>query len=285
MQDNALTGRPFRWALLGTGSVSRKFARDLRAMGGAELAVVASRQRDRADAFARDLGVMRVATDYAAAVADDVDAVYVATPAVLHEEHALMAIAAGKPVLVEKPIAPDAAAARRIADAAAQAGVFCMEALWVRLQPLPGALQKKIAAGDLGEMRGFDASFMIANEPDGTASLFDPAQAGGGLLHRGIYPVSLARFFLGPVTEIRSLARRGTTGVDEDCVLLLQHHGGALSSLRASLRAHGRPGARLYGTAASVAIEGPIWRPTGAVVHRTTALPAHPGGPRRLEGG
>ncbi|MCV3273775.1 Gfo/Idh/MocA family protein [Roseobacter sinensis] len=278
------SGRSFRWAILGTGSVARKFARDLQAMGSAvTLQTVASRSLENARRFAAEFGAVEGACDYETAARSECDALYIATPAALHEPHARLGIAAGKPVLVEKPLAPDAASARRIAAAAAEAGVFCMEAMWTRFQPLPTRVRDELAAGLLGELRGFDGQFMIANRPEPGVSLFDPDQAGGALLHRGIYPVSLAHFFLGPVAEVQAFGRLGETGVDEDSVVLLRHASGALSTLRASLRSNGRPGTRIYGTTGTLELEGPVWRPTRARLYRTTPGSAAPGAPRRLE--
>lgn len=276
-------GRPFRWAILGTGPVARKFVLDLQALKGvAEVRCVASRDPENARRFARDLGVAEAVRDYAAAAAADVDALYIATPPAQHEDHALLGIAAGKAVLVEKPFALDAAAAGRIAAAAEAAGVFCMEAMWTRFQPLPGLIRDKVAAGAIGSLRGFEAHFMAANRPDPGVSLFDPARGGGALMHRGIYPLSLARFLLGPVVRQTAEAVIGETGVDEDCALVLRHASGAVSTLRASLRTGGPEGAVLYGTGGTLYIEGPIWRPTGAVLH--PARPAGPpGGLRRFE--
>ncbi|WP_298976334.1 Gfo/Idh/MocA family oxidoreductase [uncultured Roseobacter sp.] len=280
-------GRPFRWAILGTGSVARKFVLDLRQLGAeAEAHIVASRTPANAQSFASSLGVAHVAQSYAEAASADVDALYIATPPAQHEEHAMLGIAAGKAVLVEKPFARDAAAAERIMQAARAAGVFCMEAMWTRFQPLPGQIRDRIAAGDLGDIRGFDGSFMAANAPDPTSSLFDPARGGGALMDRGVYPLSLARYWLGPVTDAHATARIGDTGVDEDCTLMLRHASGALSTLRASLRAGGLDGAAIYGTKATLRIAGPAYRPTGAVLYRTHVGPAvtGPKGPRRLEG-
>jgi predicted dehydrogenase len=274
---------PFRWAILGTGAVARKFVLDLRHLGGQAVAqVVASRNPDNARAFASTLGVADVAADYAAAVQGQVDGVYIATPPALHEAHALLAIAALKPVLIEKPIATDAAAARHIAQAAEAAGVFCMEAMWTRFQPLIGTVCAQINAGALGEIRGFEGRFMTANVPEET-SLFDPEQ-GGALMHRGIYPVSLARFLIGPVVETRSLTISTTNGVDEDTAVLLRHENGALTNLRASLRATGPDGCAIFGTKATLYLDGPIWRPTGARIRPTTPLKSGRGGPRRFEG-
>lgn len=273
--------KAFRWAIFGTGQVARKFALDLAGAGApAILHSVASRDPGNARAFAAQLGVARAADSYAAAL-EGADIVYIATPATLHEAHARMAIAAGKAVLVEKPFASDAAAAQRIAAAAAEAGVFCMEAMWTRFQPLLGELRARIAAGALGDPLGLEARFMAATPPAPGLALYDPA-GGGALLHRGLYPLSLAHFLLGGIARVQAAAAIGATGVDEDCALTLTHKSGALSTLRASLRTSGPEGAVLFGTRATLAIEGPIWRPTGALLMPVRpALP--PRGARRFE--
>ncbi|MBW4710798.1 Gfo/Idh/MocA family oxidoreductase [Roseobacter sp. YSTF-M11] len=277
-------GRPFRWAIFGTGSVARKFTLDLRCLGGAaEARIVASRTSENARRFAAGLGVAEVAPDYAAAARAEVDAIYIATPPALHEAHAMLGIAAGKAVLIEKPIAADAPAARRIAAAAEEAGVFCMEAMWTRFQPLPEAVRRVIDAGKLGELRGFEARFMGANKPDLDSSLFDPERGGGALLHRGIYPLSLARYLLGEIRTTQATSRIGGTGVDEDTALIVQHASGAISTLRSSLRAAGPDGAVIYGTDATLYLDGPIWRPTGARLVPTVPAGAATTGPRRFE--
>ena len=273
----------FRWAILGTGEVSRKFVLALR-HAGASAHVVASRQAENATRFARSLGIPHVAQDYDEAVLLDVDAVYIATPPAVHEAHALMAISAGKPVLIEKPIALNVGAAKRIVAAAREADVPCIEALWTRFQPFAGAVQDMRQSGRLGEIRAFDARFMVSNVPAEGVSLFDPGVGGGSLLHRGIYPLSLARHFLGPVREMNTLGQIGTTGVDEEAVLVLRHESGAISTIRSSLRSTGREGATLSGTRGTLHLEGPIYRPLGAYV--TPITPAHVGGrasPRKLE--
>lgn len=267
---------PFRWAILGTGPVARKFVLGLRQLEGRAVAhVVASRDLNNAENFAQSFNIPVTTADYASAVAEEeVDAVYVATPPSLHEAHACLAIAAGKAVLVEKPIATDAPAAERIAQAAQAAGVFCMEAMWTRFLPLLALVKADIEAGALGELRGFEGRFMVANHPAPDTTLFDPDRGGGAMMHRGIYPLSLARFFLGPVKDSRVLTMNGASTVDEDSALLLRHTSGALTSLRASLRATGPEGTMIYGTRATLHLEGPIWRPNAARL-----VPVSPAGP------
>ena len=135
----------FRWGVLGTGPVSRNFLLGLRACAErTSVTVVASRNRSNAERFAADFGVPIVAASYeAAAAAPQIDALYIATPPSEHESHALAGIAAGKPVLIEKPFAMDATSAARIIEAARGKRVFCMEAMWTRFLPLISANQSK----------------------------------------------------------------------------------------------------------------------------------------------
>lgn len=272
------------WAILGTGAVSRKFALGLGALDGlASVGPIASRTAANADAMARSLGLGKAVTTYEEAVADpSVDAVYIATPPALHEAHALMAFAAGKPALIEKPLAHNADAARRIAEAAESAGVFAMEAMWTRFLPIVAQITSRIEAGVIGEPRGFHGSFLGANIPDETTSLFAP-ETGGALLHRGVYPLSLARHFLGPITDVSARARLGETGVDEDIVVTLVHASGAVSDVRASIRASGRNDCAVWGTAGRIDIDGPVWRPTGARIFRVAPAPVTRATPRRFE--
>lgn len=266
-------GQTFRWAVIGTGAVSAKFVHGLAALEGrASVRRVLARRAESARAFATAFALPEARAGVTPEALDGVDAVYVASPVSDHAAHALSAIAAGKPVLVEKPFAMTAEEAARVADAARAAGVFCMEALWTRFLPLIAEVRALIAAGALGQITGFDGAFQIATRPDPAASLFDPARGGGALMQRGVYPLSLARHLLGPVTDLQAAGRIGASGVDEECALLLTHASGAVSTLRASLVAEGPNGMVITGTKASLVIDPPIWRPT-----RARLVPVRPG--------
>ena len=267
----------FRWGIVGTGAVSRNFLLGLRAAATpSTVHGVTSRDAANAERFAAELGVPQVFADADALAADEgIDALYVATPPSEHEAHALAAIRAGRPVLVEKPFAADAAAAKRIADAARDRQVFCMEGMWTRFLPVLDELRARLAAGEIGEIRTLRGDFLAANEPDRGRSLFDPARGGGALRHRGVYPLSLARWLLGPVESLQATARLGATGVDEDCTLVLQHGSGAISTLRASLRTAGACDLTVHGTRGTIHLEDPIYRPSAL---RITPVRAHAGG-------
>lgn len=101
-------------------------------------------------------------------------------------------------------------------------------------------------------------------------------------MHRGIYGLSLARHFLGPIVELEAMGRVGETGVDEECVLTLRHESGAISTVQAGLRAAGINTATIYGTKATYCLAPPIYRPFTA---RRIAMTPRVGGTGGQGGG
>ena len=143
--------RLFRWGIIGSGFVARKFVLGLRQSEDGRPALVYSRNTDNAHRFAKDFGVSEVATDLEeAAGSSSVDAFYLATPPTAHREQALACFARGKPVLIEKPLAASKADAEAIAGSAKRNGVFCMEGMWTRFLPLAQRLRAAIADGEMG---------------------------------------------------------------------------------------------------------------------------------------
>ncbi|CAN5414500.1 Gfo/Idh/MocA family oxidoreductase [soil metagenome] len=275
----------FRWGILGTGPVSRKFVLGLRSISGVSLSAVAANRIDSARRFADDFKIPVVADG----VEDltrraDIDAVYVATPASLHRDHAIACIEAGKPVLVEKPFATSRADAEAIADASRAHGVFCMEGIWTQFLPLVTELVRRVEAGEIGRVRSFSGSFGVPNATDMSKSIFQPELGGGALLHRGIYPLSLARRLLGPVVEQTSMAVVGDTGVDEDCVLVLRHEGGGVSTVSAGLRSALANDMTVTGDQGVIHVSAPIYRPFRMTVTRTPIQAMAGGGAQRFEG-
>ena len=126
--------------------------------------------------------------------ASDIDAVYIATPHVTHFDIASEAIAAGKHVLCEKPLGMNEREVRELAARAADAGVFLMEAMWMKFNPLYARLAQLIADGVLGDVRSVRAAFGAAFPQDGSSRWMP---GGSTLLDQGIYPVTLAHMLLG----------------------------------------------------------------------------------------
>ena len=184
------------WGIVGTGEISGKIVADLAAVAPGSVAGVWGRTRERAHAFAAAHSISFATDDRAVLLArSDIDVLYIATPAATHTEIAIEALAAGKHVLIEKPIAESAADAERIFTAARAAGRFAMEAMWMRFNPLHVELLDRIASGLLGGVSSVRAGFGTPFHPRGRVRT--PADAGSALRDRGIYAVALSRWFLG----------------------------------------------------------------------------------------
>lgn len=252
-----------RWGVIGPGGIAATFARALRARTRQEVVAVGSRSPQRAAAFAEEFGVPAAYGSYAEVVADPaVDVVYVASPHSEHREHALMAIAAGKHVLVEKAFTRNAAEARAVVAAARAAGVFAMEAMWTRFLPHVDVLRQVLADGLLGEVHTVLADHGQRLHPAGPQRLWDPALAGGALLDLGIYPVSFASFVLGAPVSVTAVGTLTDLGVDAQESVTVTGAGGALGLLGATMLARTPTTASVCGTDARVDLAGDFYGPT-----------------------
>ncbi|MDA1192670.1 MAG: Gfo/Idh/MocA family oxidoreductase, partial [Candidatus Poribacteria bacterium] len=227
-----------RWGILGTGNIAKQFARGLTALDDAKLVAVGSRTQESADKFADQFDAPRRHASYEALVNDpNVDAIYVATPHPFHCENTLLCIDAGKAVLCEKPFAINDAEAKRMIDAARSKGIFLMEAMWSRFFPLMVDVRRRIAEGEIGNVRMMTADFGFrVGTVNPKSRLFDPALGGGALLDVGVYPVSLASMVFGNATRIATLANLGETGVDEEAGIVLGYEGGQIAALHTAVR-------------------------------------------------
>jgi predicted dehydrogenase len=247
-----------RWGILGPGGIARAFTSDLRT-AGLDVAAVGSRRQQTADAFAADFGIPRAHGSYEDLVADpDVDIVYVATPHPMHVANALLAIEAGKHVLVEKPFTLNAAEAAEVRDAAAARGVLAMEAMWTRYLPHMVRIRELIASGALGEVRAVIADHTQLL-PDDPAHRINALELGGGaLLDLGIYPISFAWDVLGAPLSIAASARLGDAGSDTEVATVMAHESGAISTSLSASRAAGPNTATVIGTEARIEIDR-VW--------------------------
>ncbi|MET4098613.1 putative dehydrogenase [Agrococcus sp. UYP10] len=251
------------WGILAPGGIAGAFARDL-AVGGHRLVAVGSRDQGRAQAFATTHGAATAHGSYEALVADpDVDIVYVASPHGLHREHALLAIEAGKHVLVEKAFTTTGDEAQEVVDAARAKGVFVMEAMWTRFLPTMEVVRERIAAGNLGELVSVtaDHSQMLDLSPGGR--MIERALGGGALLDLGVYCVSLAHAFLGPVTRVRAAGAVDAAGVDHRGSAILTHEGGRMSTVTFSMETLGSNRASIAGTEGVIELDPAFYVWTG----------------------
>jgi predicted dehydrogenase len=267
--NSTKSGALTRWGILGTGTVAQAFARDLSLLPEAVLASVGSRRPDRAREFASRFGAVRAHDTLEQFVRDaEVDVIYVATPHTHHREHAVACLEAGKAVLCEKPFALNAAETSHIIDRARSSRRFCMEAMWMRFHPLILMVRSMVQAGEIGTVRMLTADFGYPTPYDTRGRFFDLASGGGALLDRGVYPISLAYFLLGPPAEITGRASIGQTGVDEQDAMIFTYSTGALAILAASLRSRFRNEALIVGTRGQIRIHEPFYAPHRVSIRR-----------------
>jgi predicted dehydrogenase len=258
--------RPIRWGFLGAGGIAAAMAADLH-HGNNMLYSVAARDADRAAAFAGRFGATHSYGNYRSVVEDpDVDIVYVATTHPFHREQALMAINAGKPVLVEKPLTLNAADAREVLTAARDKGIFAMEAVWMRANPLILKAQEIVARGVIGDVVAVHADFSIKVDFDPTHRLYDLANGGGALLDLGVYPMHFAWLFLGRPDTQQVLGALSPTGSDATVALQWGYASGATAQLRCATTAWTPGRATIAGTIGSISVEPWFLNPDRLVV-------------------
>ncbi|CAA9313392.1 MAG: Putative oxidoreductase [uncultured Friedmanniella sp.] len=275
LYSDPVTSTPtVRWGIVGPGRIARNVVSDFQHVDGAEAVAVASRSLDRARAFADEHGLAAAYGSYGEIIAaDDLDALYLATPHPQHHALALAAIEAGKAVLVEKTFTATVAGAEEVIAAARRRSVFAMEAMWTRFQPAIVAARTLVDDGAIGEVRQLQADLGVDRTFDPTDRLFDPAQGGGAMLDLGVYVVSFAQYFLGTPDRVVAHGSLAPTGVDAEAGLLLGYQDGRAATLLASLR-HQTPGAaRIQGTTGWIEVQPRFHHPRTIVLHRRGAEP------------
>jgi len=197
------------------------------ASGNGRLVAIASRDEAKARELASRHSVPHVGAAYEAVIEDpDVDAVYIPLVNSLHKEWTLRAVAAGKHVLCEKPLAMNAAEAEEMGDAAANAGVHLMEAFMYRFHPRPNEFIRA-----LREPMFVHATFGFSFDKPANYRM-KKELGGGALLDVGCYTVSVARWILGEPDGVAAWARGGE--VDMTVSALLHFPGGATAAVWAS---------------------------------------------------
>lgn len=252
-----------RWGIIAPGGIARTFAQALTARTSQGIVAVGSRNVQRAQEFVDEFASGATAYgSYGELVADDdVDVVYVASPHSEHRDHALLAIEAGKHVLVEKAFTRNAAEAREVLEAAERAGVFVMEAMWSRFLPHYDVIRQAIDAGLIGDVRWIAADHGQALYPEGPQRLSDPALAGGALLDLGIYPLSFAAMLMPQVDDVVATGILTPQGVDE-CETITLRGGGSIAGLGTTMATQTPNTAVVAGTEGRLELDGWFYFPT-----------------------
>ena len=232
---------PLRWGVIGCGDVvEHKSGPSINAAERSRMAVVMRRDGAAARDFARRHAVAEWTDDAAAVVgSDNVDIVYVATPPASHLQYVRAAAAAGKHVLVEKPMALNAADARLMVDACASAGVELFVAYYRRFQPHVLRMRELLAAGAIGRPAHGCADIAVGGFARRIAAgtrtwRDDPAIAGGGgFVDMASHRIDLLVWLLGAVADAAGVAARyePDLAVEQAAVAAMRMRSGALCSV------------------------------------------------------
>jgi predicted dehydrogenase len=265
-----------RWGIVGPGWIAHRFVESLRAYTTQRVVAVGSRGVQRAQAFAAQWSVPKAYDSYAALFADpDVDIVYIATTHPSHRDNAVAALEAGKHVLVEKPLAVDAAGARAIAAAAARANRFAGEAMWTKFLPKFDVIRQLLDEGVLGEIRTVLADHGEFFTPD--HRIYDPTLAGGPLLDLGTYPIALAHFVSEEFASVRAHGQDAAPGLNGQIAATLCDPAGNLAILHTTMLSDTPNSAVIAGREATLHIDGPFFMPGPFTLTRHKGHPTDPG--------
>ncbi len=257
-----------RFAVLGQGSIGRRHARLLDALGHEVAVFDPAGLVPDAGTTARVCSSLREALGGA-------EAALVATPTALHVEHARAALEAGLATLVEKPLATSAAGARELELLAAERGLTLGVAMNLRFHPGPATVRRLVAAGELGQVLRASAAFgawLPGWRPavDYRTTYSARADLGGGILLDAVHELDYLTWVLGPVARVsaslRQLSELELAGVEDVATLDLELASGAQATVTLDyLDREYHRGCRIAGSEATATWD---WRREEVVVAR-----------------
>ncbi|MEM9045538.1 MAG: Gfo/Idh/MocA family oxidoreductase [Pseudomonadota bacterium] len=226
---------PLSIALIGAGLIGQRHANLIDASDEMQLAAIVD-PSDAARQLADDRGTPWYARMEELFDRHQPDGVIIATPNQLHRAHALAAVSAGIPVLIEKPIADTVNAAAEIVAAGDAAGVPILVGHHRRHNPLIAQAKVRIEAGDLGQLVAAHASFWIL-KPDAYFEVDWRRQPGAGPVFINlIHDIDLMRHLCGEIVEVTAIESNTIRGnpVEDTAAALLRFANGAIGTVTAS---------------------------------------------------
>ncbi|MGP9501154.1 Gfo/Idh/MocA family protein [Specibacter sp. AOP5-B1-6] len=251
-----------RWGIMGPGWIAEQFTQSVQAHTEQVIAAVASRSLKRAEAFADAFRVPEAYGSYAElAAASDIDIIYICTPHNFHHQGAVLALDAGKHVLIEKPIGLNAIQARDIAKRAEAAGMFAAEAMWTFFLPKFDVIRQILHAGTLGTITTVLAEYGEHFDPG--HRIFEPELARGPLLDLGTYPLALITEILGLPEQLHAIGQTHESGVNAQLSAVMAFGGGAHAVINTHVHNFTPTTATIVGSEATLTIDGPFNMPGG----------------------
>lgn len=215
-----------RWGIIGLGNMAQVFADALNGNRDSILAAVASRSKNKANAFAHRNGVTNAYGSYEEMLTDDklkLDVVYIATPVKCHFENIKMCLLAGQNVLCEKPMVCTSSELEELVSLARQQHCFLMEGMWMKCLPVFRQAKRMIFDGKIGKVELIRVDFYKREVVDSKRSIFNKSEGGGVLMDFGIYALAFALDFLGGMPEdLRYEVRKNKLGIDTDWSIVMK---------------------------------------------------------------
>jgi len=242
-----------RWGILGTGMIARRFSAQLPLSQTGTLAAIASRSFAGAETLTAQFGGAPCASYAALLERSDIDAVYIALPNQYHVEWTLAALASGKHVLCEKPLAPSAAEGRHLFAVAEASGRLLVEAMMYRAHPQTKEFFASIRDGLIGDVRLAHCHFTFQRPASRDDARYQSGGGGGSLYDVGCYCIDWLRSVVGEEpAEVRCLIHRHEFGVDDYATALMAFPGGALATFTCGMTVASDQTAHLAGTSGRV---------------------------------
>jgi predicted dehydrogenase len=255
--------KSIKWGIIGLGNIANQFAADLMLLDDADLFAVASRDNDKAIAFAKKYNCSKSYDSYEALFKDDqVEIIYIATPHDSHAELSIKALENGKHVLCEKPLALSYKDAVRMVEASKKNNKFFMEAFWTRFIPSVKEITEKVDQGIIGDLKYVKADFAFYADEKQGGRLFDKNLGGGALYDIGVYPLFLSYILLGFPKEIFAKSIYHKNGIDLQTSMILQYEN-AQAILLASIVSESDMKATISGTQGHIELNSPWYIANG----------------------
>jgi predicted dehydrogenase len=229
-----------RLGIVGLGNWGSRLARTVARVDGATLATCYARTPQRREAFAKEHGCVAVESFEKFLADETIQGVLVATPHTTHGELVATIAAAGKNIMVEKPLALTTKDARRCVDAARDAGVLLQVAHYRRLLTATRRIKAMLDAGELGRLHHIETNFSRPMGPDPKRPWRDEENEApaGGMTALGVHMADNLFYLGGPIRRLAALSTvlDSSTPLDDMTSVLVQFESGAHGVLNTSLR-------------------------------------------------
>lgn len=243
--------KKIRWGILSTANINRRLIPAIHASSSGRLMAVASRDPEKAQAYALQWEIPQFFGSYEDLLnSDGIDAVYISLPNHLHAEWAIRALKAGKHVLCEKPFAVSVEEVDRMIAASQESGCVLAEAFMYRHHPQTKLVLDWVREGKLGEVNLVRGAFSFFMENRSGNVRLVPEYGGGALWDVGIYPLSFSQAVMGdkPVM-VSGQQHLGPNGVDETFAGQMVYPKGQIAQITGSFESPLFTGFEIHGTA------------------------------------